>query len=488
MLKGMRRSAKHILWPLIIALVITMGGYGVWYLVRPGGGSSQIGAIWGRPVRMDEFIQAARTARAVAALGGRDPERKELYMMTWRRLLLQREAERMGVATSRRDLAHFLAQWPIFQIDGRFHPDRYTRVLAGLGMDANTFETQIESLLANDRMGMIIRSQALVSPAEAEWTQQRINEEIRVEYGRVGFEESSLLREIPEAELREYFQQNRAEFHIQTEIAIDYLLVETTEFTAPDGTEETGPDQAPANAVDRANAISRMLDYEDSLAKPAEEYGLEIRESGYFSPEKEIPGVGMVPEIQRLVPTMKTGAIAGYPLQVPDGFLIFQLTGIKPAREPEFEEVQKDIREILLAETRREEALESAREKLLKIRRLMTEEERDFAGAAEGVELEIKTTDFFTRQGSDNLPSAPQFATAAFLTLPDQVSDLIPGEDGFFFLSVLERKPAPPMPEDEREKWLEIARQSRSEILYEAWFNDLVRRSGFSITNKEFTP
>ncbi len=407
----------------------------------------------------------------------------------------------MGVAASRQDLARFLAQWPVFQVEGRFNPDRYSRVLAGLGLDSATFETQIESLLANDLMGIIIRNQALVSPEEAELTYRRMNEEIRVEYVRVGFEDSSLLRDVPEADMAEYFRQNRGRFQVQTEIEIDYLLVETADFAEPlppaDGEidpdaslsgENSGEDRAREAAAGRANAISRMLDYEDSLVKPSEEYGLDIRNTGYFSPGGEIPGVGIVPEIERLAWTMETGVIASYPLPVPDGFLIFQLTGIKPARELEFEEAREEIREILLAEIRREEARESAREKLLKIRDLMDTEERDFAGAAEGVDLEITTTPFFTRQGGDDLPPAPQFTTAAFLTLPGKVSELIPGEDGFFLLSVLERKPAPPMPEDEREKWLEIALRTRAELLYESWFNDLIRQSGFSITNEEFAP
>jgi peptidyl-prolyl cis-trans isomerase D len=502
MLNGMRRSAKHILWPLIIALVITMGGYGVWYLVRPEATQSAIGAIWGEPVRLEEFIQAARVVRAVALLGGREPERSELYMSAWRNLLLRREAERMGVSASRRDLARFLAQWPVFQVDGRFNPDRYSRVLAGLGLDSATFEKQIENLLANELMGTIIRNQALVSPAEVENTYRRLNEEIRVEYARVGVEESPLLQDVPEAEMEEYYRDNRAQFQVQTEIEIDYLLVEVDDFTDPSPEEEdpepgpeesspeaeTGRTAAEEAAAERADAISRMLDYEDSLAKPAQEYGLEIRNSGYFSPGEELPGVGPVPEIERLAWAMETGVIASYPVPVPDGFLIFQLTGIKEARQRDFEESRKEIRKILLAEKQREETFSLAREKLLEIRDLMDSEERDFASAAEGVDLETETTSFFTRQGGDDLPPVPRFATAAFLTPPDEVSDLIPGEDGFFFLSVLERKPPPPMPEDEKEEWLESARRTRADLLYEAWFSHLVRQSGFSITNEEFAP
>ncbi len=42
-----------------------------------------------------------------------------------------------------------------------------------------------------------------------------------------------------------------------------------------------------------------------------------------------------------------------------------------------------------------------------------------------------------------------RFVQAAFLTVPGQVSDLIPTDEGYAFLAVLERVPAGPMPEEE---------------------------------------
>lgn len=500
MLKGMRRSAKHILWPLTIAMVITMGGFGVWHLVQPEAARTEVGVIWGQPVRLEEFIQTARAARAIAILGGVELDRRELYMTVWRRIILHREAERMGVTATRRDLARFLARWPAFQVDGRFNAARYSRILGGLGLEAATFEAQIEKILAIEIMQMIVRNQVLVNPAEAERIHRRMNEEVRVEYAEVGIDEASLLEEIPEEEMREYYRQRRGQFQVQTEIEIDYLLVEVGDPVAPDPEEapEAEPGASPREAeaegtaaeeaaARRADLIIRMLDYEDSLEKPAEEYGLEIRTSGYFHPGEEVPGVGTVPELGRLVELMAEGEIASYPLRVPDGFLIFQLKGIKEARRRQFEEAREEIRELMLREARRAVALDTAREKLDRVRSLM-EEEMDFRSAADEAGLAVEVTPFFTRQGREDIPAGEQFVTSAFLTLPDQVSGLIPGEDGFFFLTVLERNPPPPMEEEEEEEWLEIARRVRGELLYESWFNNLLRRSGFSITEEEFAP
>ncbi len=488
MLKGMRRSAKQILWPLTIAMVITMGGFGVWHLVGPEPARTEVGVIYGSPVRLEEFIQTARAARAIAALGGVDLDRRELYMTVWRRIILHREAERMGVSATRRDLARFLARWPAFQVDGRFNAARYSRILSGLGLDAATFEDQVGRLLAIEIMQMIIQNQVLVNPAEAERVYRRMNEEVRVEYARVDLEDVDVPEEIPEEQLREYYREHRARFRVQTEIEIDYLLVEVEDALDPEPEAAPGDLAAAEEAAGRrADVIIRMLDYEDSLEKPAEEYGLEIRSSGYFHPGDEVPGVGAVPELARLIELMEEGEIASYPLRVPDGFLIFQLTGIREARTRRFEEAREEIRELLLREVRRERALNTAREKLDRVKSLM-EEGKDFRPAAEEAGLAVETTPFFTREGGAEVPAGRQFVNAAFLTLPDRVSELIPGEDGFFFLAVLERRPPPPLEEGEEEEWLEIARRIRGELLYETWFNNLLRRSGFSITEEEFAP
>lgn len=504
MLKGMRRSAKHILWPLTIAMVIAMGGFGVWNLVGPETSRTKIGAIWGEPVQLEEFIQTARTARALAALAGQEPDRRELYLTAWRRILLHREAERLGIAATRRDLARFLARWPAFQVDGRFNADRYSRVLGGLGLETSVFETEAEKLLGVELMNMLIRNQALATPAEARRIYGRMNEEVRVEYARVGSEGISPLREIPEEDISGYFRENRGEFQVQTEIAISYVLLEFDDFADPDretaepetlaaGEEESGADQTgttagEAAAAAQADAIIQKLVYVDSLAGPAQEYGLEIRESGYFPSAGEIPGVGAAPEIGRMVGWMEMSEIASYPIRTDKGFLIFQLTGIQEARQQEMEEVRGEIREILLGRARREEALKIAREKLDQVRSLIETKEMDFAAAAGEAGLKTETTTFFTRRGGDGLPPAPQFVNASFLISPGEVSNLVEGEDGFFFLTVLERKAAPPMPEEAEAEWMEIALRSGAGMLYDSWFNNLIRRSGFSILQEEFAP
>ena len=524
MLRGMRKSAKQILWPLIIALVITLGGYGVWNLVRPEEGESKVAVIRGEEVKLEEFSQAYQAARVIASLERQQPTQKQLFTIVWRRLILKREAEKMGVTATRRELARFLARWPIFQVEGRFNPQRYNQVLNQLRIEGTTFEEQVRAILAIEKMRMIIQSQALVSHVEVAETYQRLSERIKVEYVQITREPFSDLIDLPEEELDEYYRQNQSQFQVQTQIEITYFLLPFERFEEnvtvepeeieeryreqyasfadqsgdPPGLEdleeeikaELTEEKVRKAAAAQADTINKMLDNCTTLDQPAKEFSLSLRKSGYFTADGPIPELGEIPKINQLAFTMdiKEKEIVSYPVSVPEGFIFFQVIGKKDASLLPFEEAREEILTILNDELTAEETLKVARDELAEMRELVMDEERDFDAAAEELDLKPVTTPFFTREGSDELPVSPVFVQAAFLTIPGRVSELIPTEEGYAFLTVLERAPAGPMPEEEQERWTDTTRRAKAMLVYDTWFNNLVRESKFSITNKELAP
>jgi peptidyl-prolyl cis-trans isomerase D len=522
MLKGMRKSAKQILWPLIIALVITMGGYGVWYLVRPEVAESKVGVIWGKNITLEDFKQTYWVASAFTMWGGQKLTQEQLFKITWQRLLLGIEAEKTGISTTRTELARALAGFSIFQIDGKFNPDRYNRILSQFQLEAATFEKQVQKLLSIEKLQATIQNQALVSQAEIDETYQRMNEQIKVEYIQVLKDASSDQVEIPEPDLKEYYEQNQSQFTIQTRIDIQYIVISRERFkdtitidpeevetryreAIADFSDQTGKPPAAEEmkeairaelmekkcqeeAVQLAKKINRDLADYTTLEPLAKEFSLPIKQSGYFLEDEAIPELGDFPEINDLAFGMDIDEIVSYAVPVDEGFIFFIVTGKKDASLIPFDKAKEEIRTILNEELTEQETLKVARDELTELRKLMTDEEFDFESAAKELELEPKTTLFFTREGDESLPVSPSFIQAAFLTPPGQVSNLVPIEDGYAFLTVIERKPAGPMPEDEQEKWENLTRRGKAMLVYDTWFNNLIRESKFSITNKELAP
>ena len=237
-----------------------------------------------------------------------------------------------------------------------------------------------------------------------------------------------------------------------------------------------------------ARKINRELADYTTLEPVAKEFSLPIKQSGYFSEDEAIPELGDYPEIIGLAFTMIINEIVSYPVPVDEGFIFFIITGKKDASLMPFDKAKGQIQTILNEELTEQETLKVARDELTELRKLITDEEFDFESAAKDLELEPKTTLFFTREGDESLPVSPSFIQASFLTPPGQVSNLVPTDNGYALLTVIERKPAGPMPADEQEKWENLTQRGKAMLVYDTWFNNLIRESKFSITNKELAP
>ncbi|MEA1928455.1 MAG: peptidylprolyl isomerase, partial [Candidatus Auribacterota bacterium] len=311
-------------------------------------------------------------------------------------------------------------------------------------------------------------------------------------------------------------------FQIQTRVEIEYITINRARFkdsvrVSPEEIEaryqesiaafsnETGEEPSRDEMKDEirveltdekceaeAGALARKINtsfVEDTyLSTPAKEFSLPMKKSGYFTMDEAIPGLGENPEINRMAFTMELDEIVSYPVPIKDGFLFFKVTGKEDAHLRPFEEAKSEVLNLLNEELTAEETLKVARDELTELRELMAEEEFDFESAAEKLDLTIESTPLFSREGNDSLPPSPSFIQAAFLTPPEQVSNLIPIEAGYAFLTVIKRVPADPMPEEEEEKWEILTRRGKARLVYDSWFNNLIQESKFSITNKELAP
>ncbi len=524
MLKGMRRNAKHVLWPLTIAMIIAMGGYGVWYLIGPEqGAESTAGMLWGKKVSINDFLQARKAVQIFTYLTGReiiDP--KILNTMVWERILLLEAAARAGITVGAGEIASLLASLPHFQTEGRFNPQRYSRIIKQWGLSNIDFEKQLEEFLITEKLRRTIQFQALVSEAEVEDFYTRFNDQVKVEY--VTFLQDSFKEsvEISEDALQEYYEENRGQFELPPQVEIKFILIDRKGFeeeaevsseeveayyreNQATFTDDKGEPQdlddveediekaivrrkADKALTARAEEINRaLLDITD-LETAAAKFSLPIETTGLFSAEEVIiPGLGDAPEVSRAAFRMETGEIS-YPVPVPDGFTFFELIQKSDARPLTFTEARDKVRERVNYIMIDQEALQLSQDELTELRRLMTEDGLTFRKAAEELDLAPTTTDLFTRKGGEELPESPAFVPASFSVPVGETSQLFRIKDGYAFLHVLERVPAGPLPEDEQEEWLNLTRQNKATTVNSEWFRNLLRESKLSVLIPELNP
>ena len=517
MLKILRKNAKRVLWPLTILIIIGMGGWGTWYYFEQAELSKeqQLGSIWGKRVSPPQYQQAEAGAWLFGKLTNRDLERDELIPLTWRRLLLNTEVERLGISVTREELIQFIASLPLFQSQGRFNPQLYQRILSAWRISELAFESQMKQLLAVEKLRNIIQESALVSPAEVDELYQRARREVSIQYVEVTREEFPEPVEISETELKEFYRKNPALFTFPPRVKIEYFLLLREQFKgeitlSPEEIEQSWTekeaefaeqsqpltDQDQLREQVKNELIERKIDVElarvsdeidrilidvNDLNQVAEKYSADLTATDFFSAEEPIPGLGEIKEIRQAVFSMMTGEIS-YPIILPEGVCFFQLLEKSPEHALTFAESRAKAGQLLNDRLSVQEAAKVAQDAREEIVKLQQVDKLAFAEAAEKEDLKVISPSPFNQQGSGE-PLSSNLITVAFLTPVGETSKVFPTPDGFAFLQVEKVTPPPPFPAAERGEWTERSRKLKGALVYNDWFQNLVKESRISMLN-----
>ncbi len=145
--------------------------------------------------------------------------------------------------------------------------------------------------------------------------------------------------------------------------------------------------QAQANAL--GATLAKEITTPADLDKAAKAHGLTVQESGFFSRDEPIMGIGPSPEVSEQAFTLKQGTVAG-PLRTARGPVFLAVVGTEPPRIPTLAEVKEKVKE----DATRAKAREMSR---AKADALAGDFKADFAGAAKKAGVEVKTTELVAR-------------------------------------------------------------------------------------------
>ena len=201
--------------------------------------------------------------------------------------------------------------------------------------------------------------------------------------------------------------------------------------------------------------------------------GLEIKDTGFFSKDGYIPGIGRAKSLVEFAFKSDPGEISPV-YENRTGFWVLQLEEKKEAGIRPLEEVGADIKRKLEEEQRRERA-----EQTLEKAAALLKEGASLEEAAEAVSLEVKTAGPFSR--SDYLPdigTKNQFVSAAFRLQPGETSGIVSTDRGYYIIKVLEKHPIDE--KDFQAQKEEIRKKLLSQRQYEAyssWLANLKQRA-----------
>ena len=177
----------------------------------------------------------------------------------------------------------------------------------------------------------------------------------------------------------------------------------------------SGADPGAADADDVASKLKKPADF-DTVAKAR---GLTVGESGLFSREEPITGIGMAPAVAERAFELKDGEVSDA-IRTPQGFAFITVTGHQDSYVPKFDEVKAKVSDAVL----KKKAIDAARQRAAAVDAQM--KSGDFDAAAKAAGLEVKTTDLIARGATiADVGVSPAVDAAAFALPAGGVSDPI---------------------------------------------------------------
>jgi peptidyl-prolyl cis-trans isomerase D len=173
----------------------------------------------------------------------------------------------------------------------------------------------------------------------------------------------------------------------------------------------------------------------DNVAKPQ---GLTVSETGFFSRDEPIAGLGLAPNVGSRAFEMKQGEVSEG-LRTAQGTVFVTVTGSQEARVPSLDDVKARVREDVI----KEKAVEAARQKANALAAQVGS--GDLGPAAKAAGLEARTTDLISRGAAiPEIGMNPAIDAAAFSLPVGGVSQPIVTDTGAAIVKVLEKSAVTP--------------------------------------------
>lgn len=200
-------------------------------------------------------------------------------------------------------------------------------------------------------------------------------------------------------------------------------------------TEQIAMERAETQAANLADTLAKQVTRPTDLDNAAKTLGLTVQDSGFFSREEPILGLGMAPEVTGRVFSLEQEQVTGV-LPTSRGFVVGALVARQEPYVPKLDEVKEKVRQVVVREKAREMARQRATELAAKVKGAA-----DFERAAKAAGAEPQTTELITRDSPiPNLGVASAVIDAAFALPAGGVSDAIATDAGAAVIKVVEKQ------------------------------------------------
>lgn len=459
MLLAIRSQAQSwVMWVIVILLIVPFALWGVHQYFGPEPDVA-VAEVEGRELTAREFENTYQRQRqrlrmmlegqgGLSAIDDKRLREETLQSMIDEELLVQTGLDG-GMRVSDEQLAAAIRQLEVFQEEGRFSQERYEYWITTMGFGPGSFEHTLRRNMLQAQLQRGITDSALV-------TDRALAEASRLADQRRSFGLLTIPMErfkdpaaVTAQAIEDYYRANEAEFTIPERLVVRYLELSKeriaegitideeaarrqyesfkTSYVAPEQRRAshillTVPPGADGDAIEavrsRAEALRAEIEAGADFAALAREHSEDLGSAaqggdlGYFERGATAPLLDepLFPAaFEDAVFSMAVGEVSA-PVRSEDGFHIIRLEDIRAGGTKTFE----DVREQVVAEMRSVRAEEQFYDQAERFANMVYENVDTLEVAADALELEIRTSAPFSREGGEGIFADPRVITAAF--------------------------------------------------------------------------
>lgn len=434
------RKNKRISQVILAIIIIPFAFFGMDAYFSDAPGRAEVATVGGHPVTVFEFDQAMREQQDRLRNRSEGPIDTALFESeAFRRSVLENLINQRVLALhaldnrlviTQQQLQEVIAAIPMFQEDGRFSLARYEQVLRAQGMSPAGFEASLAHDLRMQQIAAAVQGSAFVGETTAKQflraqLEERVVRELRFPAAEFESEVS-----VSEDEISAFYTANQSLFQRAPRIKADYLIFDELALVGREAvSEEAARQYYEANAerfgqseerrarhiLVRLDAAADEATVTEAMAKASEILDAVREDPSRFEAlareRSEDPGSArnggdlgffgrgvMVGAFEETAFALEKGAISDV-VRSDFGLHVIQLVDIKPATLRPFDEVREEI----VFELGRQEAGRQFAAKAEHFANMVYEQHDSLEPAAAEFGLEIRTSDWISRDGGGNV-------------------------------------------------------------------------------------
>ncbi len=332
-------------------------------------------------------------------------------------------------------ISQFIRSTPAFQRDGKFDSDYYVMVLARVGYTPTQYEAQLRADLLSQELTKNIQGSAIASV-------KLLNEALRLErqqrelaYGIIPIQQFVEQVSVDDAEVKQNYENHQAAYTAPEQVKLNYIELSVDElakgiqvnedelkkFYADNQNQFIGPEQRRAShiliegdddaALEKIKSIQDRIENGEDFAALAKENSQDTGSAdkggdlGFFG--KDV----MDPAFEEATFALNNVGDVSEPVKTEFGYHLIKLTGIQKPEGKTFVQAHDEVEKMY----RRQQAESIFYDEAEQLANLSFENPDSLDAAADALGLKIKTTQSFTRSGTETgISSNKKVIDAAF--------------------------------------------------------------------------